>query len=302
MKDSQEMEYKISAVIPVFNREKTIRRCIDSVLGQTYPVYEIIVVDDGSTDRTLSILKAEYYDCIKIVRQNHKGAQAARNAGIKAACGTYIALLDSDDEWLPDKLELQVQQLQKNPDAVICGEYYIQTDWEKSIPAAYRKTRDREQKVKTGSRKLSKVNGRSGFVYKWILKESFCHFDVLITSKANLEKIGYLDESVPSFHEWDTAIRLAEKFEFIYIKKPLFVYHLHDGETISKDRKRAIDGNEYICEKYKYEILSKIGKEELVRRYKELMKISWDYKDRRFLKYFLKYILGIANMFVFEGN
>ena len=296
------MEYKISAVIPVFNREKTIRRCIDSVLGQTYPVYEIIVVDDGSTDQTLKILKEEYDDCIKLVRQNHKGAQAARNAGIKAACGAYIAFLDSDDEWLPEKLELQVLQVQKNPDAVICGDIYIQTDWEKGIPAVYRKAMDGEQKARTGSRKLVKLNGRSGSVYKWILKESFCNFEVLFTSKTNLEKIGYLDESVPSFHEWDTAIRLAEKFEFIYIRKPLSIYHLHDGETISKDRKRAIDGNEYICEKYKFEILSQIGKGELVRRYKELMKICWDYKDGRFLKYFFKYIMGKANMFVFEGN
>ncbi len=302
MKDNQEIEYKISAVIPVYNRERTIRRCIDSVLRQTYPVYEIVIVDDGSIDQTLDILKEEYKDCIRLIRQEHKGAQAARNAGIKAACGEFIAFLDSDDEWLPNKLELQVQQLQKNRCAVIYGNSYVQTDWKKGIPAAYRKTGNRKQRPKIGSRKLFKLNGRSGFIYKWALKESFFDFNVLTTSKNNLKEIGYLDESVPSFQEWDTAIRLAEKFEFIFIKKPLSVYHLHDGETISQDRRRAVDGNEYILEKYKYEILSKIGKEELVKRYKELMKISWNYKDGRFLKYFLKYIMGKANMFIFEGN
>lgn len=296
--DRQRIEYKISAVIPVYNREKTIRRCIDSILNQTYPIYEIVIVDDGSTDQTLHILK-EYQDCIKLVRQKHKGAQAARNMGIREADGEYIAFLDSDDEWMPDKLELQVNALQKNKYAVICGGGYIQTEWKNGIPEVYRKSEDM-QNAKSLMR--LRLKGKSGYVYKFILQDSFCLFPSLMTSKENLIKIGLLDEKVPSFQEWDTAIRLAQTNELIYIDSPLFIYHLHDGETISKNKKKTIDGKEYIYEKYKYEILSKLGKRELVRRYKELMKTSWKYKDKRVLKYFLKYIMGRGNMFIFEGK
>lgn len=302
MKDTrwnrQETEYKISAVIPVYNREKTIKRCIDSVLNQTYPVYEIIIVDDGSTDQTLHILK-EYQDYIKLVRQKHKGAQAARNTGIREATGEYIAFLDSDDEWLPEKLELQVNALQKNKDAVVCGDGYIHTEWKNGIPEVY------QQSGKTQNEKHLmelKMRGKSGHVYPFILKDSFCLFPSLLTSKKNLIRIGLLDEKVPSFQEWDTAIRLAKTNEFVYIHSPLFIYHLHDGETISKNKKKTIDGKEYIYEKYKYDILSALGKKELVRRYRELMKTSWKYKDKRVLKYSLKYIMARGNLFIFEGK
>lgn len=296
--DQQKIQYKISAVIPVYNREKTIRRCIDSVLKQTYPIYEIIIVDDGSTDQTLHILK-EYQDCIKLVKQKHKGAQAARNAGIKEAEGEYIAFLDSDDEWVPDKLELQVKALQKNKNAVIYGDVYIQTEWKNGIPEVYRKS-EGMQKAK-GLTRL-KLKGKSGYIYKNILQDSFCYFPTLLTSKKNLIDIGLLDEKVPSFQEWDTAIRLAQTKEFVYIYKPLYIYHFHDGETISKNKKKGVDGKEYIYEKYKYEILSELGKGELVRRYRELMKTSWNCKDKRVLKYFLKYIMGRVNIFIFEGK
>lgn len=98
----------VSVVIPTYNREKTIKRCIKSVLKQTHPVNEIIVVDDGSSDQTLQILQTEYGKQVTIIKQSHKGAQAARNAGIIAARGEYIAFLDSDDEWAEEKIAVQM--------------------------------------------------------------------------------------------------------------------------------------------------------------------------------------------------
>lgn len=102
--------------------------------------------------------------------------------------------------------------------------------------------------------------------------------------------MGLLDENVPSYQEWDTAIRLAKKNKFAYIEKPLFIYHLHDGETISKSAKKEIDGLEYIYEKHKEEIRSLLGKQELKQRYKGLMKKCAVYRDKRMFKYFFKYI------------
>ncbi|MCM1231281.1 MAG: glycosyltransferase family 2 protein [Ruminococcus flavefaciens] len=295
-----EVRYRISVIIPTYNREKTIIRCLDSIFKQTYPVYEVIVVDDGSTDETLNIIKNQYSDDVRIIKQRHKGAQAARNVGVIAAKGEYIAFLDSDDEWLPKKLELQIQELARNKDAVVCGDAYIQMDWENSIPLVYRSMGEEKRTIKAGTRRILRMNGQSGNVYKLILKKSFCMFQGMLTAKKNIIDAGMLDENVPSFQEWDLAIRLAEKFEFLYIKQPIFIYHLHDGDTISKDAKSDIDGREYICEKYKYEIMSQWGSEELTNRYKELMRKCMLNKDKRFFSYFFKFLVGKMHLFILK--
>lgn len=282
--------YKISAVVPSYNREKTIKRCIDSIINQTYHVFEIIVVDDGSSDNTVSIIEKEYSDRVTIIEQNHKGAQAARNAGIRKAKGDYIAFLDSDDEWLPDKLELQVRELKKNENAVICGNGYIQTDWKNEIPLVYH-SHDVKH-FRKGNRKIFRMRGVSGQAYHAILKNSFCMFQAILTSRNNLFEIGLLDENVPSYQEWDTGIRLAQKFEFIFIRKPLFVYYLHDGDTISKNSRKDIDGMEYILEKFKCEIISVFGCQELAARYKELMCRCIKYRDSRMIKFLFRYIMA----------
>jgi len=106
---------KISAVIPAYNSEKTIGRAIDSVLQQSRPADEILVIDDGSTDRTAEIVHA-YADRIRLIQQANAGVSVARNTGIAAAAGDWIAFLDADDEWLPDKLRLQAEHLARYPE------------------------------------------------------------------------------------------------------------------------------------------------------------------------------------------
>lgn len=108
----------ISIVIPTYNRAHSVNTAIDTVLAQTFADYEIIVIDDGSTDNTKDVLRP-YADKIHYIYQANKGVSAARNAGIKAAQGEWIAFLDSDDEWLPRKLELQVLDVHQYPEAVL---------------------------------------------------------------------------------------------------------------------------------------------------------------------------------------
>lgn len=272
----------VSAVIPSYNREKTIRRCINSVLRQTYEVSEIIVVDDGSTDRTLEILAEEYRETVKVIKQSHKGAQAARNAGILAAKGEYIAFLDSDDEWMEKKIELQMQALESKPEAVVCGNAYI---------------------VQNGRKKIWKLLGHSGYVYKMLLASPFVLFPTIITKKKNLLKIGLLDENVPSYQEWDTAIMLSKVCEFVFLDYPLYLYYLHDGETISKDGKRDIDGWEYVCQKHKYEILEQYGLVGLIRRYEVIMNRCKAQRDKRYIKYRILYALSRRGIVLeLDGN
>lgn len=255
-------DIKISVIIPMYNREKTIIRCLDSVIQQTYPPYEIIVVDDGSTDNGIGKVQELQKDFIKIFRQDHKGAQTARNRGIVEAVGEWIAFLDSDDEWDIHKLEKQIARI-KNVDEDIL----IYTDGNK----------------KTGERiELMGMPAIEGNAYKEILKHSFVLFQSILVKKSCLEKIGYLDEKIVSFQEWDTSIRLAKICKFIYIDEPLFIWNRDDaGNTISGNDEKYIQGMEYIITKYKKEMLQYVGKQCLRKHYRELFWFCWNRKDKR---------------------
>ncbi len=119
----------VSVIIPTYNRAKVICRAVESALGQTYPAVEIVVVDDGSTDNTLEMLK-KYGERIRLICQPNGGAGAARNAGLRVATGDYVDFLDSDDYFLPTKLEEQVAYLDENPqiDIALCGLRHISAD------------------------------------------------------------------------------------------------------------------------------------------------------------------------------
>src|SRR5215510_6026298 len=107
---------EVSVVVPTFNRRKLVERAIRSVMAQTHHVDEVIVIDDGSTDDTGDALKAAFGDRIRYVWQENRGVAAARNHGLRLARGKYLTLLDSDDEWMPDKTRLQLQWLEAHPD------------------------------------------------------------------------------------------------------------------------------------------------------------------------------------------
>ena len=116
----------VSVVLPTFNRAWTLKEAMDSVLGQTHGSFELIVVDDGSTDDTAALLES-YAGRVRIIRQENKGVSAARNRGAAQAGGRFLAFLDSDDLWLPDKLAVQVKFFRDHPQARICqtGEIWI---------------------------------------------------------------------------------------------------------------------------------------------------------------------------------
>ncbi|MGQ9690926.1 MAG: glycosyltransferase family 2 protein [Thermoproteota archaeon] len=196
---------KVSVIIPTYNRANCVGDAIRSVLDQTYKDFEIIVVDDGSTDNTSEVL-AEFGDKIHVIRQENAGVSAARNAGIKAARGEWIAFLDSDDIWEPQKLEVQVRDLEAHPEVVA---HEVDAIIELSSG---------------GNINLFKLRGLSEEFKKHPLRERPL-IDVLIVQmftpcclvrKEILDKVGYFDEDLSIHEDWNLLARVALEGPFFF--------------------------------------------------------------------------------------
>lgn len=239
----------ISVIIPAYNRAATVGRAINSVLGQSLPPMEILVVDDGSEDDTVRIAGGYVSSRVPVrclVSGANSGAQAARNRGIREARGEWIAFLDSDDEWESNKLALQVGTLGKRDfrqDTVVHGDCWRQVEGRS----------DRELW------RLPLVDGVAA--HRQLLCGPGPMFQGLLVSKLALEQIGLLDENVPAYQEWDTALRLARACPFVHVREPLFTYHCQRSDSISKTFRRDLDGYHHVVEAHRQEILSGCGEE-----------------------------------------
>lgn len=262
----------ISVVIPAHNRSKYIERAILSVIAQDFSNIEIIVVDDGSTDNTVQIAQeyAGRYQNVRLIEhERKKGAQAARNTGISIARGKWIAFLDSDDEWLPGSLSSRYEVAVKHDFQVIHSECYV-------------------VRFPNLERKLFGIPALSGMVFREILSKPGPMFQGLLVKKTALEHIGYLDERILSFQEWDTSIRLSQYFAFGFVQEPTFIYHCHGDETISKDRLREARGYEQIIYKHKENIKGVIGRKGLAKHYEVIGRL---YKNAGKMKNARRYLL-----------
>lgn len=202
-------------IIPTYDRRELVQRAIESVLAQTREVEEIIVVDDGSTDGTGPALAARYGDRIRYVRQDNAGVSAARNRGLALARGRFLALLDSDDVWMPEKTERQVAWLEAHPDfgMVVCD--VLRTDAERNAIDRFRR---REQIVADG----------------WALRDVLRH-PALVPASAMLrrevyEDVGGFDTSLATAEDLDFHLRIARRWK-IGVVDDLLVEAMrgHDG-------------------------------------------------------------------------
>lgn len=262
----REREYmKISVVIPAFNREKYIVKCLDSIVNQSYKPYEIVVIDDASTDNTVALVEEYSNTIIKIIKcKKNGGAQKARNIGIKEATGEWIAFMDSDDEWLPDKLEKQKKMIEILGYNVCAGGAFV---------------------CKKDSNKKWLCDGKSGYVYEEVLKlRTYLLFQTLLIKKECIINAGGLDEKVVAYQELDTAIRIAKLEKIAYLDEPLFKYYLHEDDTISKNRINGINGRKYIFDKYRTEII-KYGGNEAMSAWCRGFAADYGIKSLKFIKY-----------------
>lgn len=199
----------ISVVIPVYNGEKTLKETIDSVLNQTFDDFELIVINDGSTDKTLEIISNIKDERLKVFSYPNAGLSASRNRGISLARGEYVSFIDADDLWTPDKLELQLKALQEHPQAAVA---YSWTDC-----------------IDDSGKFLGKCNylSFSGDVRANLLLINFIDSgsNVLIRTEA-FKKVGNFDESRKSCEDWDMWLRLAAEYSFIAVSKPQVLYRI----------------------------------------------------------------------------
>lgn len=225
---------KVSVIIPTYNRAESLPRAIQSVLNQTFQDFEIIVVDDGSTDNTKDIIKEfqEQDKRVKYIKHDkNKGAAAARNTGIKVAKGKFIAFQDSDDEWLPKKLEKQMEAFDNASSKV--GVVYTGF-W--SI----------EGNVKQYS--LHKeILHKEGDIHTQILQGNFIGTPAAVVKKACFKKVGMFDERLHRLIDWELWIRVSKYFDFKFIDEPLGVAYFVGG-GIRTDEEALITAQRLILE------------------------------------------------------
>ena len=229
----------VSVIIPTYNRAYLIDRAIQSVLNQSYQDFEMIIVDDGSTDDTKEVV-TEFQEQDKRIRyirhEKNKGGSAARNTGIKSAEGDYVAFLDDDDEWLPAKIEKQVVKFQDSLDevGVIYSGFFYVSD-------------------KTGKVISESVPTLRGNVYANLLSGCILGSPTPLIRKTCFQKAGLYDDTLPSAQDWDMWIRLSKYYEFDFIPEILAKHYIHGGQ-ISVDLNAKIRAREKLMRKYQADL------------------------------------------------
>jgi len=231
----------VSTVVPTYNRSELLLGALESIRKQLFRPIEIVVVDDGSTDDTYNVVRewAQRHEetgmlAVRCVKQTNQGANAARNRGIQESRGEFIAFLDSDDRWLPDKLTKQVSLLQENAGigGVYCGLRYVDLETGELWPLVH-------CTYPTGNllRKLLVHDVTQGTPC-WVIR------------KVCFEHVGDFDVVLPARQDWDMWIRLSEKYRIGCVSEILVEAGNHSGERVRSDGYREIEAHMIIFRKY----------------------------------------------------
>ncbi len=207
---------KTAVVIPTYNSSRYLVQAIDSVLAQTWQDLEILVIDDGSTDETERVMR-RYQSPVRYIYQQNGGVAIARNRGIAESKGKYVAFLDADDTWLPHKLELQIEALQKQPQYRACYSALAVADAELnplSINYSYRQSSTLEDLLLRGNVIATPSS--------------------VLCERSLFDVAGGFDPKLSQCADWDMWVRLAVQTEFLYLDEPLVTYRQH-GANMSRN-------------------------------------------------------------------
>lgn len=235
---------KISVIIPTFNRADVLERAIKSVLCQTYKNFELIVVDDGSTDNTNRILE-RYDKSIRHFSKLHGGVSSSRNFGLEKAEGSWVAFLDSDDYWLPEKLERQMEYLKKHPEILI-----VQTD---------------EKWIRNGKyvNPMKKHQKYSGWIFPQCLPLCIVSPSSVMVHQRVFNDVGVFDEELPVCEDYDLWLRIAVKYQIDLIPDKLIVKTGGHSDQLSRQY--------WGMDRYRIVALEKMLKEEITQEQRALV-------------------------------
>lgn len=226
------MENFVSVIIPTFNRTDFLPKAIDSVLAQTYPHYELIVVDDGSEDDTPELV-AGYGEQVKYIRQENRGPAAARNRGVAAARYNLLAFLDSDDRFVADKLKIQVRAMQENPTCLVS---HTGETW-------YRNGQIMNQK--------NKHKKNSGDIFNQSLELCAVGMSTVMMHRELFQHYGLFDEKFPCCEDYELWLRVSAAEKFLLVDQPLTIKDGGRADQLSVRYRVGMD-------KYRIEAICKI--------------------------------------------
>lgn len=214
----------VSVVIPTYNAATFVREAIQSALDQTYQDLEIIVIDDGSSDKTESVV-GSFGEAVRYVKQENQGAGAARNRGIAMARGRYVAFLDADDLWLPQKLAEQVPLLDADPELGL-----VHSDW-----AVVSEKGPKEPSY------LSRLPTASGYIFDELAQCGFILTSCTVVRRSCLENIDWFDETLSIAQDYDLWLRICYRWKTALVDKPLVTKRNRDGNLSSDFTKTAVE-------------------------------------------------------------
>ncbi len=198
----------VSVIIPTYNAAEYLSKAIESVLAQTFKDYELIVVDDGSTDDTEEVVR-RFGDRVKYLRQENRGPGAAKNLGIKNSRGSLIATLDADDRWFPHKLAVQFAYMKEHSEAALvygnCSTFDEQGILTEAYDGIHRKV-------------------FSGDVFDKLILKNFIASITIMVRKSCLARVGLFPENFMISEDWHLWLRIAKEYPIGYIDEPLAMY------------------------------------------------------------------------------
>ena len=250
----------VSVAIPVYNAQDTIAQTLDSLLAQTHPNLDIIVVDDGSTDATWEVLQP-YADRVHLIRQANAGIGAARNTSVQAARGDYIALLDADDLCMPSRMAMQLRYLQTHPDVLLCSTDFGAFNADGPLAASYgavyytrcsparggvRARYPQAERFALTPQEQALHGGREaidvfwGAVYDELVQGNFIHPPTVMFRREALRLAGGFDPNIRIVCEWEWFVRVARCGPVAHLDLPLLDYRLSSTQ-ISASPRTALD-------------------------------------------------------------
>lgn len=221
---------KVTVIIPSYNCEAYIAETIDSILNQTFRDIELIVVDDGSTDRTQEIVKG-YGEPVRLITQQNARVCAARNRGIREAKGEFICLMDHDDYWFPEKLSRQIEEFERHPEAGAVFSTFIRwyRDKDGNFPAP--ESYDRASVTDDTDPEFT------GWIYHQFLLDCWMLTSSAMFRKEVFDKCGMFDEALPYSEDWELWIRMSRHYPMVKLNRPYTLYRQHplQGNRIVRD-------------------------------------------------------------------